>query len=93
LVFSYVGFDSKSITVGNSSKINVSLSSSNELDEVVVTGITSRDRKRLTSSSVVVSSELIEGIALSSPDQALQGRVAGIKGSYNIRNSWCATRN
>ena len=79
LVFSYVGFDSKSITVGNSSKINVSLSSSNELDEVVVTGITSRDRKRLTSSSVVVSSELIEGIALSSPDQALQGRVAGLR--------------
>jgi TonB-linked SusC/RagA family outer membrane protein len=79
LVFSYVGFDSKSTTVGNSSKINVQLNSSNELEEVVVTGITSRDRKRLTSSSVVVSSELIEGIALSSPDQALQGRVAGLR--------------
>lgn len=79
LVFSFVGFDSKSVTVGNSQKINVSLSSSTELDEVVVIGITSRDRKRLTSSAVVISSELIEGVALSSPDQALQGRVAGLR--------------
>jgi len=79
LVFSFVGFETSSVTVGNSLKINVQLNSSNELEEVVVTGITSRDRKRLTSSSVVVTSELIEGIALSSPDQALQGRVAGLR--------------
>ncbi|MBC8304466.1 MAG: carboxypeptidase-like regulatory domain-containing protein, partial [Pelagibacterales bacterium] len=44
LVFSFVGFDSKSVTVGNSTKINVQLNSSTELEEVVVTGITSRDR-------------------------------------------------
>ena len=79
LVFSFVGFESKSVTVGNSNKINVQLNSSNELDEVVVTGITTRDRKRLTSSAVVIDSELIEGVALSSPDQALQGRVAGLR--------------
>ena len=79
LVFSFVGFDNKSVAVGNSNKINVQLNSSNELDEVVVTGITTRDRKRLTSSAVVIDSELIEGVALSSPDQALQGRVAGLR--------------
>ena len=79
LVFSFVGFDSKSVTVGNSNKINVMLNTSNELEEVVVTGITTRDRKRLTSSAVVIDSELIEGVALSSPDQALQGRVAGLR--------------
>jgi TonB-linked SusC/RagA family outer membrane protein len=79
LVFSFVGFDNKSVAVGNSNKINVQLDSSNELDEVVVTGITTRDRKRLTSSAVVIDSELIEGVALSSPDQALQGRVAGLR--------------
>ena len=79
LVFSFVGFDSKSVTVGNSTKINVQLNSSTELEEVVVTGITSRDRRRLTSSAVVVGAELIEGVALSSPDQALSGRVAGLR--------------
>ena len=79
LVFSFVGFDSKSVTIGNSTRINVQLNSSNELEEVVVTGITSRDRRRLTSSAVVVGADLIEGVALSSPDQALSGRVAGLR--------------
>jgi TonB-linked SusC/RagA family outer membrane protein len=79
LVFSYVGYASQSITVGDSSVINVSLQSSTQLDEVVLTGITSRDRKRLTSNSVVVGSELIEGVAVSSPEQALMGRVSGLR--------------
>ena len=79
LVFSYVGYASQSITVGESAVINVSLQSSTQLDEVVLTGITSRDRKRLTSGSVVVGSELIEGVAVSSPEQALMGRVSGLR--------------
>lgn len=79
LVFSYVGYTSQTVTVGSSSTVNVSLESSTALEEVVVTGITSRDRKRLTSGSVVVGSELIEGVAVSSPDQALMGRVAGLR--------------
>ena len=79
LVFSYVGYTSKNVVVGSSSTVNVSLESSTALEEVVVTGITSRDRKRLTSGSVVVGSELIEGIAVSSPDQALMGRVSGLR--------------
>ena len=79
LVFSYVGYESQTITVGVSSTVNVSLTSSTELEEVVVTGITSRERQRLTSNAVVVGSELIEGIAVTSPDQALMGRVAGLR--------------
>ena len=54
LVFSYVGYTSQNVTVGSSSTVNVTLESSTALEEVVVTGITSRDRKRLTSGSVVV---------------------------------------
>ena len=79
LVFSYVGYSSQSIEVGSSSVVNVALQSSTQLDEVVLTGITSRDRKRLTSGSVVVGSELIEGVAVSSPEQALMGRVSGLR--------------
>ena len=79
LVFSYVGYESQTITVGVSSTVNVALTSSTELEEVVVTGITSRERQRLTSNAVVVGSELIEGIAVTSPDQALMGRVAGLR--------------
>ena len=79
LVFSYVGYESQTVTVGSSSTVNVALTSSTELEEVVVTGITSRERQRLTSNAVVVGSELIEGIAVTSPDQALMGRVAGLR--------------
>ena len=74
LVFSYVGYESQTVTVGTSSTVNVSLTSSTALEEVVVTGITSRERQRLTSNAVVVGSELIEGVAVTSPDQALMGR-------------------
>jgi TonB-linked SusC/RagA family outer membrane protein len=79
LVFSYVGYESQTVTVGTSSTVNVSLTSSTALEEVVVTGITSRERQRLTSNAVVVGSELIEGVAVTSPDQALMGRVAGLR--------------
>jgi TonB-dependent SusC/RagA subfamily outer membrane receptor len=79
LVFSYVGFETKTLTVGNDRKINVQLNSSNELEEVVVTGITTRNLKRSTSSTVVVSAAQIEGVAMTSPDAALQGRVAGLR--------------
>ena len=79
LVFSYVGFETKTITVGNDRKINVQLNSSNELEEVVVTGITTKNLKRSVSSTVVVDAAQIEGVAMASPDAALQGRVAGLR--------------
>ena len=79
LVFSYVGFDTKTVTVGKDRRINIQLNSSNELEEVVVTGITTKNLKRSTSSTVVIGSELIEGVATTSPVAALQGRVAGLR--------------
>ena len=79
LVFSYVGFETKTVTVGRDRTINILLNTSNELDEVVVTGITTRNLKRSTSSTVVVDAAQIEGVAMTSPDAALQGRVAGLR--------------
>ena len=79
LVFSYVGFETKTVTVGKDRNINILLNTSNELDEVVVTGITTRNLKRSTSSTVVVDAAQIEGVAMTSPDAALQGRVAGLR--------------
>ena len=79
LVFSYVGFETKTVTVGKDRKINILLNSSNELDEVVVTGITTKNLKRSVSSTVVVDAAQIEGVAMASPDAALQGRVAGLR--------------
>jgi hypothetical protein len=90
LVFSYVGFDTQTVTVGRDTKINILLNSSNELEEVVVTGITTRNLKRSTSSTVVVDAAQIEGVAMTSPDAALQGRVAGLKSCFSIWNTWFA---
>ncbi|MDC0593621.1 SusC/RagA family TonB-linked outer membrane protein, partial [Flavobacteriaceae bacterium] len=79
LVFSYVGFETKTVTVGKDTTINILLNSSNELEEVVVTGITTKNLKRSVSSTVVVDAAQIEGVAMTSPDAALQGRVAGLR--------------
>ena len=79
LVFSYVGFETKTVTVGRDTNINILLNTSNQLDEVVVTGITTRNLKRSTSSTVVVDAAQIEGVAMTSPDAALQDRVAGLR--------------
>ncbi len=79
LVFSYVGFETKTVTVGRDRTINILLNTSNELEEVVVTGITTRNLKRSTASTVVIGAELIEGVATTSPVAALQGRVAGLR--------------
>jgi TonB-linked SusC/RagA family outer membrane protein len=79
LVYSYVGFETKTVTVGRDTNINILLNTSNQLDEVVVTGITTRNLKRSTSSTVVVDAAQIEGVAMTSPDAALQGRVAGLR--------------
>ena len=79
LVVSYVGVETKTVTVGRDRNINILLNTSNELDEVVVTGITTRNLKRSVSSTVVVDAAQIEGVAMTSPDAALQGRVAGLR--------------
>jgi TonB-linked SusC/RagA family outer membrane protein len=79
LVFSYVGYTSQSITVGTSSTVNASLESSTALEEVVVTGIGSQERSKSVASIVTVKSELIENSAFTSPDQALNGRVSGLR--------------
>ena len=46
LVFSYVGYTAQAITVGNQNTINIVLQSSNELEEVLVTGYGSQDFAR-----------------------------------------------
>ena len=60
LVFSYVGYASQSITVGESAVINVSLQSSTQLDEVVVSGVAgATSRKKLSVTVATLSLSLI----------------------------------
>ncbi len=48
LVFSFIGYQTREITVGDQSTINVTLSSGRLLDEVIVTGSRSEGRTKLT---------------------------------------------
>ena len=79
LVFSYVGYPSREVEIGQSSTVNVKLQSGIELDETVVTAFgVSKEKKTLGYSVTEVKGEdLIKG-AERSAINALQGRVAGL---------------
>ena len=77
LVISYVGYNAAEITV-NSASANATLTSSTDLDEVVVVGYGTQNKKSLVHAVEVVSSEEIEKIQATSITQALQGTVSGV---------------
>lgn len=79
LVFSYVGYATKEIVVGTQTKINVTLSADNKLDEVVVIGYGTQRKSDLTGSVSSISSEDIAAVPVARVDQALQGRAAGVQ--------------
>ncbi len=79
LIFSFVGLEKKEEAIGGRTSINVTLKASSEnLDEVVVMGYVSHNKNEVTGAAVSVDNEAIESIPVSSVDQALQGKVAGL---------------
>ncbi|OGS69281.1 MAG: hypothetical protein A3F91_06080 [Flavobacteria bacterium RIFCSPLOWO2_12_FULL_35_11] len=79
LVFSYVGFNSQSVTVGNNTTINIVLTESAEsLDEVVIIGYGTTTVKDATGSVTSVKAKDLNKGAIISPDQMLTGKVAGV---------------
>ncbi|MGM9825985.1 MAG: SusC/RagA family TonB-linked outer membrane protein [Paludibacteraceae bacterium] len=79
LVFSYVGYAPKEITVGNQKVLKVTLSEDTEvLDEVVVVGYGQMKKSDLTGSVSSVSSDAITSRGTTGVLEALQGSVAGV---------------
>ena len=79
LVFSYVGMNSQEKKVGTSNKINVTLESSNLLEEVVVVGYGKTTKKSFTGTASVVSNENVDAKAVSNIAQALIGEASGVQ--------------
>lgn len=79
LVFSYVGFGSQEIAVDGQSVINVSLSSSNELDAVVLIGYGTTTIKDATGAIDNVSAEDFNQGVIQTPEQLIQGKTAGVQ--------------
>lgn len=79
LVFSFIGYDSKEIVVGNLSTIHVSLDESAlALQEVVAIGYGKLKSSQVTSSITKVSSEDLEDRPVTRVDQTIQGKIAGV---------------
>lgn len=79
LVFSYVGFATQEIEVGNKTAIDLSLSpAAGQLNEVVVIGYGTQKRKEVTSAVTTVTAEQFNKGNISDVTQLLQGKVAGL---------------
>lgn len=77
LVFKYVGFADKKITVGTQTVIDVIMTPDDVLDEVVVTGYRTYTKEASNISSVSVSAEKIANRPNPNILQTLSGQVAG----------------
>jgi len=79
LVFSYVGFNTQSITVGSKTTIDVALTESAEsLDEVVIIGYGSAKKEDLTGSVDLINSEDFNEGPIVSAQQLISGKIAGV---------------
>ncbi|WP_143960329.1 SusC/RagA family TonB-linked outer membrane protein [Litoribacter populi] len=84
LVYSFVGFLTQEIQVGNQSTINLTLmTDAKTLGEVVVVGYGTIERRELTGSVGSVNADVIRDVPALGIDQALQGRVAGVQITQN----------
>jgi len=80
LVFSFVGYVTAEYPVGNQSTLDIELALDTEqLDEVVVIGYGSVRKSDLTGSVSSVKAAEIKAVPVTSFDQALQGRAAGVQ--------------
>jgi TonB-dependent starch-binding outer membrane protein SusC len=79
LVFSFTGFDAKTVEVGNRNIINVSLKmSDNILSEVVVVGYGTQKEKEVTGAVATIKADMIVKSPVSDLGAAIQGQIAGV---------------
>ena len=84
LLFSFIGFENKKVTVNGQSTINIILQSSSEdLKEVVVIGYGTQKRRDVNGAISSVKSKDIENLKQISVDQMLQGKAAGVSVTNN----------
>jgi TonB-dependent starch-binding outer membrane protein SusC len=80
LVFTYIGYQRQEVKVGGRSVVNVALAPDDRaLQEVVVIGYQTVNRRDLTGSVSSVSSKQLEDIPINSAAEALAGRLAGVQ--------------
>ncbi|GAB2578509.1 SusC/RagA family TonB-linked outer membrane protein [Spirosoma areae] len=86
LTFSFVGYASQEVVVGNRSTLNISLvPDKKSLDEVVVIGYGTQSKRNVTGSVAKVDLKQLVNTPNTNISQALRGRVAGVQFTDNGR--------
>ena len=84
LVFSFIGYLTRELEVGEESVYDIDLSaSSTDLDEIVVVAYGTQKRDEITSSVATVSGEELIDQAVPDPSTLLQGKAAGVQVTLN----------
>ncbi len=79
LVLSYVGYVTEEVAIAGRSVVDFSLTPDiSSLAEIIVTGYSEKDKRKLTSSVATVSGEQIEQVPMSTFDNILQGTAPGL---------------
>ncbi len=84
LVFSYVGYEPREVSINNQSLVNLSLSPDAKIgEEVVVIGYGTQKKKNATGALSKLKNENFEERAITRVDQALVGQLAGVTVKQN----------
>ena len=84
LVFSYIGYETIEVEIGERTAIDVQMYlASASLNEVVVVGYGTQRRADLTGAIGSVSQEEFNGGVIVSPEQLIQGKIAGVSITAN----------
>lgn len=79
LVFSFVGYKTQEVAVGNRAAVDVSLAEDNQvLNEVVVVGYGTQKRQEISGTVASVNSKDFNAGVVANPLAAIQGKVAGL---------------
>ncbi|RDC64160.1 SusC/RagA family TonB-linked outer membrane protein [Adhaeribacter pallidiroseus] len=80
LVFSYIGYQDQEVAINNRTTINVQLTTdANQLNEVVVVGYGSQQKRDVTGSITSVKGDELVKQSSQNPVSSIQGRVAGVQ--------------
>ena len=84
LVFSYIGYVTKSIVIDQQKIVNVNLTPNvTDLDEVVIVGYGSQRKSDVTGATTSLGKESFNAGPVVSPAQMIQGRVSGVQITLN----------
>ncbi|WP_347158825.1 SusC/RagA family TonB-linked outer membrane protein [Pontibacter chitinilyticus] len=84
LVFSYIGYTTQEVPLGNKTNLNVTLSQDTKaLQEVVIVGYGTQKKSDVTGSVTSVTSENFVKGQVTTPEQLITGKVAGVQITSN----------